>query len=222
MVNKTSGDKNRIAVELFNQLADQYQDQYMDLELYEESLDLICEELVEDAEILDVACGPGNITKYLMQQRGDFKLWGVDLASNMLDLARINNPDATFQILDARKIGNIKKSFDAVVCGFVMPYLSLEESVQMVFGAAKILKEQGYLYISTIEGDYKKSGYKKGSTNEGVFMYYYDEAFLTELIKRTGLEVIDVKRTSYLHKGEPTTDLMIVARNFDPTAIQDL
>ncbi|MFZ1787458.1 MAG: hypothetical protein WAT92_04065, partial [Saprospiraceae bacterium] len=80
----------------------------------------------------------------------------------------------------------------------------------------------GYLYISTIEGDYKKSGYKKGSTNEGVFMYYYDEAFLTELIKRTGLEVIDVKRTSYLHRGEPTTDLMIVARNFDPTAIQDL
>ncbi|MBK8634936.1 MAG: hypothetical protein IPN72_15750 [Saprospiraceae bacterium] len=53
-------------------------------------------------------------------------------------------------------------------------------------------------------------------------MYYYDEAFLTELIKRTGLEVIDVKRTSYLHRGEPTTDLMIVARNFDPTAIQDL
>lgn len=209
-------DKNAKAVELFNMLADQYQEQFMDVELYAESLDLICEELADDAEILDVACGPGNITKYLMHQRGDFKVWGVDLSLNMLELARINNPEATFQLLDARKIGNIKKSFDAVVCGFCMPYLTMEENVQLVFGAAKILKEEGYLYISTIEGDYKKSGFKKGSTHEGLFTYYYDETFLTELIKKAGLKVINVNRTTYILRGESTTDIMIVARNFDP------
>jgi trans-aconitate methyltransferase len=61
----------------------------------------------QDADILELACGPGNITQYIISKRSDFKILGTDLAPNMIELAKINNPSAQFQLLDSRDIRTI-------------------------------------------------------------------------------------------------------------------
>jgi ubiquinone/menaquinone biosynthesis C-methylase UbiE len=110
-------DKNKIAVALFDKLAHGYQEKYMDVALYHDTLDWFCENLqTPNASILELACGPGNITKYLLEQRPDFKIIGTDLAPKMIELAAINNPNAQFQLMDCRELASHDAKYDGVMC----------------------------------------------------------------------------------------------------------
>ena len=45
----------------------------MDLDLYDDTYDTFCGEVnIENAAILEIGGGPGNITKYLINKRSDF------------------------------------------------------------------------------------------------------------------------------------------------------
>ena len=126
-------DQNKNAVEIFNKLAEAYQEKFMNVGLYANSFQFLCNAIsIEHPEILELACGPGNITKSLLNLRPDFKILGTDLSSNMIELAKVNNPSAEFKVMDSREISLLKKSFDAVICGFLLPYLSKEESIQLI------------------------------------------------------------------------------------------
>ena len=46
------------------------------------------------AEVLDVACGPGHISNYLLENDPTVKLHGIDLSPRMLELASENCPRA--------------------------------------------------------------------------------------------------------------------------------
>ncbi len=74
-----------------------------------------------------------------MKKRPDFNILGTDLAPNMIELAKINNPQASFQLLDSRAITSLNKTYGAIMCGFYLPYLSKEEAIQLIADAAKIL-----------------------------------------------------------------------------------
>jgi ubiquinone/menaquinone biosynthesis C-methylase UbiE len=59
-------DKNKLAVNMFNKAAKLYEEKYMDVSSYTEGLDVFCEKLgYKDANILELGCGSGNITRYL-------------------------------------------------------------------------------------------------------------------------------------------------------------
>lgn len=206
-------DKNQQAVDVFNKLAKLYQEKYMDVSMYGDTLGLFCEHLKTGASVLELACGPGNVTKYILDQRPDLKWLGTDLAPNMLSLARENNPTASFELLDARKIADLTERFDAILCGFCLPYLSKEDAFQLITDAAKILKPGGILYLSTMEDDYTKSEYKKGSGGDEIFMYFHEGAYLTEALIRHGYELLKIKRQDFPSSdGTKVVDLIIIAK----------
>lgn len=180
-------DKNKQAVEIFNKLAQGYQDKFMDVSLYHDSFDVFCNLIKkEDANLLELACGPGNITQYLLKKRPDLTILGTDLAPNMIELAKTNNPKANFQLLDSRNINSLNKTFDAIMCGFCLPYLSKEEAIQLIADASNVLTNDGVFYISTMEDDYSKSEFKKGSSGDQIFMHFHEGAYLTEALKING------------------------------------
>ena len=134
-------DRSKIAVSLFNKNANLYEEKYMDISLYHNSLDLFCSTVNnENAEILEVACGPGNITSYLVQKQPEYYILGTDLAPKMIELAKRNNPTTTFKLLDCREISSLNVKFDAIISGFCLPYLSKEEAVQFIYDTATQLK----------------------------------------------------------------------------------
>ena len=205
-------DKNKIAVDLFDQFADLYQTKFMDVSLYHDTFDLFCHHLPQKhAEILELACGPGNITHYLLQQRPDFQILATDLAPKMLELAAQNNPTAQFALLDARKITSLAKQFDGLMCGFCLPYLSKTEAIQLIADAAKILKPKGLIYLSTMEDAYEKSDWKTGSTGTQIFQHFHEAEYLTAALEANGFRVLDVarKRTA-ASDGAEVVDLVIL------------
>ncbi len=207
-------EKNQIAVSLFNKYAKEYQGKFMDVSLYGDTFDFFCSNIPkQNAEILELACGPGNITQYLLNKRPDFKILGIDLSSNMIDLAKSNNPTAEFQLLDARKISSLNKAFDGIMCGFCLPYLSIEETEKLFRDASKLIKPEGLLYISTMEDDYTRSGLKKGSTGDEIYMHYYKEGDLSTLLKTTGFKILKIDRKiSEMTDGTKVMNLILVAQ----------
>jgi ubiquinone/menaquinone biosynthesis C-methylase UbiE len=206
-------DKNKIAVEVFDKLAKEYQDKFMNVDLYKDTFDLFCNTISnKNAEILEIACGPGNITKYILKKRPGFRITGTDLSPNMLELAKLNNPGAGFQLMDCRQLDKVGKKYDAIMCGFCLPYLSKKEAVKLISDAAALLNLNGVLYLSTMEDDYSKSGFKKGSTGDEIYMHYHEAAYLEEALKENNFKIADLQRKEYpAEDGTQTTDLIIIA-----------
>ena len=209
------------AIALFDQRAQDYQDKFMHLNQFQDTFDLFCAQLPKTgAQVLELACGPGNITHHLLARRPDLQILGTDLAPKMLELARINNPSATFELLDCRDVGQFEQKFDGIVCGFGLPYLSKEEALGFIRDAARTLEPGGVLYISTMEDDYNKSGLKSSSSGEQLFMHYHQADYLTKAMEDNGLSILNLLRKDYPEQdGSITIDLVIIAGKIDTTSL---
>ncbi|MDQ0593503.1 ubiquinone/menaquinone biosynthesis C-methylase UbiE [Chryseobacterium ginsenosidimutans] len=191
-------DKYLETFETWNKVAKLYEEKFMYLDLYNDTYDKFCEIMVKkNATILEVGCGPGNITKYLLDKRPDFEILATDISPNMIELAKINCPNATFQIIDSREIENIKKKFDAIVCGFCLPYLSELDVEKFIIDCKNLLNENGILYLSFVEGEKDKSGYIKGSSGDQTYFYYHNLENLISQLNLNNFEKQDVIRKSY-------------------------
>lgn len=203
-------------MEAFDKYALKYQEVHMNIERYKASIDIFCENIEnESGRILDVCCGPGNITKYLLEKRPNFKILGIDLAPRMVALAEENNPQAEFQIMNCKSISELDKQFDGIMCGFCFPYLSKKEALKFISDASNILSSNGAIYISTIEGDYNKSGFVTSSESkeDKIFMHYYQANFLINRLKECGFTNAEFNKIEYIDRhGALVKELAINAR----------
>ena len=201
---------------MFNKYADSYQEQYMSVDLYKTSLDKFCRELpIENASVLDVGCGPGNVTQFLLKQRPDFNILGVDIAPNMISLAKKNNPSAVFKVMDISRISELQNTYNGIVCAFLLPYLSKEKAIDFINSTVKLLKKNGVLYISTMEDLNSNSKFQGASQDENdqLFINYHEMGYLTEVLKENGLDIVFSTQQEYPQKdGTTTTDLIIIAK----------
>ena len=166
-------DRYKETFDTWNKIASLYQDKFMELDLYNDSYDFICNSIDKpNAKLLEIGCGPGNITKYLISKRPDFDIFGIDIAPNMVELARQNNPAAHFAVMDSRQINNLDSKYDGIVCGFCLPYLSQTETNELISNSYNLLSDNGLLYLSFVEGDPDKSDFKAGSGGR-VYFYYH-------------------------------------------------
>lgn len=171
--------------ETWNKLASVYEEKFMDLDIYNETYDAFCELVkTHNAKILELGCGPGNITRYLLQKRKDFLILGTDVAPNMLELAKQNNPTASFQLLDTRDILQLREKYDGIVAGFIIPYLSKEDVDKFIVDASILLTEKGKLYISFVEGSESDSGYKTGSTGDRIYFYFHEALEMKKMLAK--------------------------------------
>jgi cyclopropane fatty-acyl-phospholipid synthase-like methyltransferase len=166
-------DRYKETFDTWNNIASIYQDKFMELDLYNDTYDFICTCIDKPkAKILEIGCGPGNITKYLLSKRPDFEILGIDIAPNMVELAKQNNPTAHFAIMDCRQINSLDTKFDGIIGGFCLPYLSQTECKELISNSYDLLNENSLIYLSFVEGEPDKSEFKVGSGGRVYFNYY--------------------------------------------------
>ena len=209
-------NKSEQAVSIFNSRAEGYHQKYMDVSLYSNDLDMFCQFLPKkDSVVLELACGPGNITKYILDKRPDFRIDGSDLSENMLRIAKKNAPTAEFFIMDMRKISSLSKLYNGIICGFGLPYLEKDEVIQFIADASDKLEELGILFISTMEDDYSKSGLVKSTSgkSEEMFIHYHELSYLTNALIENDFEILHTSRSLIEGQEEDSVrDLVLIAR----------
>ncbi len=202
-----------MAVAVFDKRANLYQEKFMNVDLYADTFDVFSADMPAGSRLLDIACGPGNITRYLLHNRPDLKVLGIDLAPAMVALAKANNPSAEFMVMDCRDIRSLDQVFDGIVCGFCLPYLSKESAKGLIADAAVIVRTDGVIYLSTMEGSDSMSGIQRSSQGDELYMYYHQGDHLCGVLAASGFTIVDIQRkVTPGRDGEPVTDLVIIAR----------
>jgi ubiquinone/menaquinone biosynthesis C-methylase UbiE len=206
-----------ISVDRFNEFAVEYEKRFMDGKInpYSDSLDFFCSKILKKKpEILDVACGPGNVTKYLKEKFPESNILAVDLAPNMIELTRKNVPGIETGVMDIRKIGEIERKFDGIMCSFCFPFLSLQDAEKMAKDIAVMLNEGGVLYISTMEGPESKAGFEKTSFSGDAEIYfnYFREEDIRRMLSENGFILDKLRKQDYKEQdGSITIDMIFIA-----------
>jgi len=182
----------------WNKIAKIYEDTFMELDLYNDTYDILLDLIPKtNASVLEIGCGPGNITKYLLTRNPHLKVKGIDISENMVQLAKKNNPSALFEVMDIREIDGINAKFDAIICGFCIPYLSQSDFSKLIADCKNLLNDFGILYLSFVEGDYESSDYIKGSSEERVYFYYHKIEYLEKVLKANSFETSELRLKKY-------------------------
>ncbi len=105
---------------------------------------------VAGKSILDLACGEGFFTR-LLKQNGAARLVGVDISSEMIKLARLEEAsvplDIEYIIADVMEIGSIG-SFDLVVVSYLLNCASTKEQLLKMCQAIAIHLKPGGRFVS--------------------------------------------------------------------------
>ena len=98
--------------------------------------------------ILDLACGPGNMTRLLAQRAlPGGRVIGVDLARGMVALAaRQPMPGVWFAVMDIERLGLPDQTFDAAACGHGLQFAPHLEIA--LHEAWRVLRRLGVLAAS--------------------------------------------------------------------------
>lgn len=203
-----------IVADIFDNGSHIYVEKYMNVNLYKNSLDALCAVINSStASILDIGCGPGNIAKYLLDQHSEFTIKGIDISPKMIAIAKANNPNADFEVMDCRLINMLKESYNAIVCGFCLPYLSKEETKELIVNISNLLTPDGYLYLSTMEDAYENSTLKSASydVNKKLYIYYHESDYLIACLTENHFKII-YKEQFVNPENTSKNDLILIAQ----------
>jgi trans-aconitate methyltransferase len=176
----------------FNRHVKWYEENITPLTIYNESYDALIARMSPNAKLLDVGCGPANVSEYIRKHLPEISVTGIDLAPEMIFHAKRNIPDGFFHVMDIRDISQLKEVFDVVVLGFCIPYLSDDEIVSLLRDINKLMNSEGTIYMSYIEA----ISTTPFNSAEPV-MRKHDRATIASYLQQAGLKSVSQFSSSY-------------------------
>lgn len=149
--------------------------------------------LIKGKKILDVGCAQGRDSCYFVSK--GYIVNGIDLTPEFIDLARINCPNAKFDLMDMRKLTFQPALFDGIWSCASFLHIPKKEALETLKGFYKVLKDDGVLFVSVMSGDFE--GYRKHNLlkwGDRYFSHYQPEE-LKQLLSLAGFEVIELVST---------------------------
>ena len=207
-------DTCQFSVNTFDRLAETYAGKYRALDTYDAYYRQFCSHLPrQGATVLDVACGPGNVSAFLVRARPDLQVLGIDLAPNMVRLAQAHVPSASFLVHDCRHLVDLGRVFDGIAYAFGLNYLNLEDAEQFFRSLGKVLAPNGVLYLSAMLGPRERSGLQTSSSGDQIYVYYRPRQEIEQFVHSAGLEIVFTDEiASPANASKPTTDVVLIAQ----------
>ncbi len=207
-------DQYKKTIQTWKRIAKLYEEKFMDMDIYDDTYSLFCSELSKpNASILEIGCGPGNITRQLRSRLPQATILATDVASEMIEVAKNNVGNVQFEVLDAREINSLTEKFDAIISGFCVLYLDQSDLTTLIQHSAALLNDQGIIYLSFIEGDYSDSEVLERSNGDSMKVHYFQELDVFTLFEDHSIKPIQTIRVSYsLADGSEQIHLILLGR----------
>ena len=194
-------------------MAETYARKYGTLDMYDAYYRRFCSCVAQQGAVLDVACGPGNVSAFLVRERPDLQVLGIDLAPNMVRIAQSHVPAANFLVHDCRQLAALGRVFDGIAYAFGLNYLNQEDAGQFFESLGKVLAPDGVLYLSATLGPQELSGLKTASSGDQAYVYYRPTQEIVELVQSAGLEIVMLDElSSPANAPNQTMDVVLIAR----------
>lgn len=136
-------------LDTYNKIAEEWhKDHQLDI-WWTEGTDKFISLLKSGGRVLDVGCGGGTKSKYLIE-RG-LNVTGIDFSEKMIKIARREVPNVEFFVMNMDDMSDLKEEFDGVFVQAVLlhtPKKNVKKVFQNLFDR---LKPNGYLYIAVKE-----------------------------------------------------------------------
>jgi ubiquinone/menaquinone biosynthesis C-methylase UbiE len=215
-------NKNQIdTIESYNNSANNFMEIIGLLNNYNDTYDFLIKNLKENDNILDLACGPGQICKYI-KEKINVNITGIDLSKEMLKIAKNNIPDGNF-IEDSIITFKTNLLFDLIIIGFGIPYLNKEQAKNCIKNSISMLKTNGYFYISFMEG--KSEGFEKTSFggNNNFYVFYHKEEEIKIFLEENGIKIEKEYTLDYKEpNGKITKDKVFIGIKYEQRENQRL
>ena len=160
------------------------------------AVDFFCRKLPERGSILDIGSGTGLPFAKLFLEKG-FNYLGVDISSQMINIARKNVPLAKFEEISMTDI-NYNKEFDGVFSHYTMLLLNPEMLRDVAKRVVKSLKGNGLFYLSLNEPRIKDVDLDEDVIceimGENMYSRAYTEGEILDVFTPLGLKKLQIYR----------------------------
>lgn len=160
-----------------------------------ESLEEFFMYLNPSSSILDLGCGPGQVSKIFYDAKHSVTC--LDFSKEMLRIAKKDMPNARFLLWDIRNMKDIleNKSFDGVWADGSLLHMSKEEIPSVFNQVHNVLRDNGIFYISVKEGEGEKDIIDKRYNNISRHFSYFQFMELSDLLVKSNFKLIHSSST---------------------------
>ena len=162
----------------------------------EENLERIlkfCRDKIQ-GRVLDVGCGDGFFTAQILQRFNLKNIYGLDISSKAVDLARLKHPEIKFQQGALNHIPEETNSIDSVTMIEVIEHLvDIEGTLKELF---RVMKPGGILLITTTDFNLLKQViiamffFEKYFYPTNPHIRFFKRSTLTDVLSENGFSVI--------------------------------
>jgi SAM-dependent methyltransferase len=164
-------------------------------------LELFCEmTLAADlgTDVADIGCGTGRLAPFLKGHGVSPR--GVDLSQEMVNVARRDYPDFTFDVADLRDLPFEDASLTGAVCWYSLIFLAPADRPVAFGELARVVKPGGYLVTAFKNGDGKL---RRGGRSAGLGVEYDGYWLSAEEMKR---HLTDAGFATVFWAGQPAEE----------------
>ena len=163
----------------------------------------------DDPLVLELGCGTGALTRYLLEMKPNVRLVGLDVSPLCVKEAieRFERyPRVDFQVANAYELPIQSDSADAVVAASVIHHLDVERALKECY---RVLKPGGAVWFSepnmmnpqvALEKNVRFIGRLLDNSDDETAFFRWK---LADRLRRAGFERVDVTPYDFLHPGIP-------------------
>ena len=163
-----------------------------------EAVNSFVEKLSPDAIIADLGCGVGKHGRYCAGK--GFTVFGFDISSNMIKLAREYNGREGYAEMKVLQIADMsdfvcEQKFDAVISAYAFIHLTYKQAEIALNNLHVHLKNNALIFITVYKGE-RNSVYRETLAPEyKLYFRDYKKNDFIELIEKCGYDVIEYKES---------------------------
>jgi ubiquinone/menaquinone biosynthesis C-methylase UbiE len=153
--------------------------------------------------ILEIGCGPGEISNYLWDK--GLKITGIDLSEKMIAEAHKYNPSIPFEVGDVFNLKHLDNSISGIVAPYLIVNFTIKETFEAFLEIYRVLKQNSYFLLSFHIGNNNKKTFMDLITKgTNLTFTFFRVNTIKRLLKKTGFEITEVI-IKEPYKGEITT-----------------